>query len=366
MENSLIIPPVSISLIVTDKCTAECLNCCFGCNRSNKNRLTWPEIKGYIEQATDEFSTIKLLVITGGECFTIGQDLDKTIKYASKKGLVVRAITNAFWATTFKSAYLKLKRLKALGLSELNISTGEEHQQWVKFDNIIFALIAAIKLDITVVVNIETAPSSQFNEKNIYHDIRLKKYNIRSNSNVHILNGKWMYFKMQPNQPEVSADKCNKASNSVINSNDRCTSLFRDIVISSQHRMYACCGLTCTHIPYLYIGNTKKYRLSELYRRHFDDFIKIWLFTEGPAKILNYVQKKLGMEPQDTSDWHICRSCIELFKNQDYINCLKENYKEELSNVILKYSLLKQKLTTIYSNIKCHEKSEETESQEDR
>lgn len=364
MENSLTIPPVSLSLIVTDKCTAECLNCCFHCNRKNTSRLTWPEIKGYIDQAINEFNTIKLLVITGGECFTIGRDLDKTIEYASKKGLIVRVITNAFWANSFKAAYLRLKKLHKHGLTEINISTGEEHQQWVKFDNIIFALISAIKLDITVVVNIETAPNKSFDEQKIYQDIRIKKYNIKNNQKVHILKGKWMYFKKQPVQSLISSEKCN--CDKVLNSNDRCTSLFRDVIISSQHNMYACCGLACTHIPYLYIGNTKKHRLIDLYYRHFDDFIKIWLFTEGPSKILNYVQRKLGQEPQDTSDWHICRSCIELFRNPDYISCLKDNYKEELSNVIIKYSLLKQKLSTIYSNINRYEKREETESPKDR
>lgn len=348
MDNSLIIPPISLSLIVTDKCTAACPNCCFACNPANKHRLTLCEIKSYIDQAVAQFDSIKLLVITGGECFTIGKDLEKTVEYAADKGLNVRVITNAYWATSFKRAYLKLKELKSLGLTELNISAGDEHQSWIKFDNIIFALIAAVRLKITVVVNIESAPGSVIDEQKIFGDIRVKKYDIRNNPQAYILKGKWMYFKRNTSQLHIPTQQ---PPLKVLNSQTRCSSLFRDVIISPQHYMYACCGLTCRHIPYLYIGNTQKHSLQDLYGRQFEDFIKIWLFTEGPAKILDFVRRKLDKEPLDTSEWHICRTCIELFSMQEYIDCLKSNYKEVLSNEIVKYNFIKQKLSTIYSNI---------------
>lgn len=362
MESQLIIPPISLSLIVTNKCTAACPNCCFGCNPSNNNRLTMDEIVGYIDQATAQFSSIKLLVITGGECFTLENDLDKTVEYAHKKGLNVRVVTNAYWAASFKKAYTRLKRLKSLGLTELNVSAGDEHQMWIKFDNIIHALIAAIKLEMTVVVNIESSPMSVISEQNIFNDARIRKYNIRNNSQVHIIKGEWVYFKKRSGSLDASCMQQHLMK--VVNSQNRCTSLFRDVIVSSQHYAYACCGLACEYVPFLYLGNAQKYRLQDLYNKQFDDFIKIWLFTEGPAKILDFVRQKLDKEPIITSGWHICRICAELFSNPEYLECLKNNYKEVISNEIVKFSFLRQKLLSIYSNILCDEKQQKTKGKE--
>lgn len=358
MENQLMIPPISLSLIVTDKCTAACPNCCFGCNPSNNNRLTMDEIVGYIHQATAQFSSIKLLVITGGECFTLENDLDKTIEYAHKKGLNVRVVTNAYWAVSFKKAYLRLKDLKSQGLTELNISAGDEHQMWIKFDNIIYALIAAIKLEMTVAVNIESTPSAIINEQNIFNDARIRKYKIRDNGRVHIIKGEWVYFKKRS---DSLAPSCVQK---VVNRQNRCTSLFRDVIVSSQHYVYACCGFACEYIPFLYLGNAQKYQLQDLYNKQFDDFIKIWLFTEGPAKILDFVRQKLDKKPIITSGWHICRICAELFSKPEYIECLKNNYKEVMSNEIVKFSFLRQKLLSIYSNILRNEKQQKTTNKE--
>ena len=74
MENQLMIPPISLSLIVTDKCTAACPNCCFGCNPSNNNRLTMDEIVGYIHQATAQFSSIKPQSVIRDGVSTISND----------------------------------------------------------------------------------------------------------------------------------------------------------------------------------------------------------------------------------------------------------------------------------------------------
>ncbi len=343
MDNSLFISPVSISIMVTDRCTAACNNCCFQCKPSNQNRLSYEEIEKYVDQALRKFDTIKLLVITGGECFILGDDLDKIVRYAARRKLLVRVVTNAYWAVTFKKTYLRLFQLKELGLNELNISTGDEHQEWISFDNIIFAIVAAIHLNLNIAINVESSPLSQFGRKNISEDMRLKKYDIFNNRNIHIINGKWVYFKKGVNVELNNSE--NKSS--YRKKNLRCNSLFRDIVITSEHYMYACCGLTCIYIPCLYLGNLKRNDISFLYNRQFDDFIKIWLFVEGPAKILDFIMLKLNREAVDVTNWHICQICAEIFKNPENITCLQNNYQEVLSNVIIKYSLLRQKIRSI-------------------
>lgn len=345
MRNSFFIPPTSISFVTTDKCTAACNNCCFGCNPKNNNRLSYNEIKHYIDQALSQFRTIKLLVLTGGECFTLNQDLDRIIQYGNEKEMTIRVVTNAYWAKSFKIAYLRLADLKEKGLRELNISTGDEHQEWIKLDNIIYTTVAAILLNITIAINIETSPITLFNASYIHNDIRLKKYKLNKNSKFHILNGKWVYFKKEKNE-NLKIDKLN--NNCSAKKNTRCTSLFKDLVIFPNHYMYACCGLTCIYTPYLYLGNLKKHSLSFLYNRQFDDFIKLWLFTEGPSKILDFIRSKQNNKDlSDNSEWHICQTCAEIFKNKENIKCIQKNYKEVMSNIAIKFSLLKRKIFSI-------------------
>lgn len=96
-----------------------------------------------------------MLVITGGECFTLGKDLDKIVSYAHSKEFGVRIVSNVSWATSFKKAYKRMEELVALGLTEMNLSCGDEHQRWVKFDNVINVTVACIILKITLAINIE-------------------------------------------------------------------------------------------------------------------------------------------------------------------------------------------------------------------
>lgn len=143
----LVIPPTTLTFITTYTYSAACKNCCLNCNPKRRERLKISKMKRYLRQAVELYPTLKILVLSGGECFLLGEDLDKIVKYASQKGLFVRVVTNGFWAKTFKKAYLRLNKLVQLGLSEVNLSTGNEHQEWVSYDSIVNAAVASLKLN---------------------------------------------------------------------------------------------------------------------------------------------------------------------------------------------------------------------------
>ena len=351
MSNELVIPPTTLSLIVTNKCTAACYNCCFGCNPKNKDMFTLKEMKNYIDQAAEAYSTIKLLIITGGECFLLGSKLDKTIKYASDKGLLVRVVTNGYWAKSFKTAYNRLKTLVDLGLTELNLSTGDEHQQWVSYENIINATIASLKLGMVTAINIETSNISKFTASDLKSDIRLQKHKDLFDKKIFVLPGAWMPFKKSTKEEQQKTkDKKDYVKKLLAGQTRRCTSLFDIITVEPTHKVYACCGLTAHHIPYLYVGSTKKYPLKFLYEYQFEDFIKIWLYTEGPQKILDFCTKMQGKPSIDTTGWHICQVCAEIFLSEENVKTLQENYQKVQLNIMMQYFILKQKRLKILKN----------------
>jgi recombinational DNA repair protein RecR len=90
-------------------------------------------------------------------------------------------------------------------------------------------------------------------------------------------------------------------------------------------------------------NSADKYSLKFLYEYQFQDFFKIWLFTEGPGKILKFCRKKMNLPPLDTTKWHICQICAEIFRDEQNILVLQQNYKEVFANIMLKYSLLREK-----------------------
>ena len=128
--------PTSLTVLATYKCTAACKECCFECSPKLTQRLSLPEIHQAIDQAS-AFASLRLVVFSGGECFLLGKELVSAVGYAHNKGLLVRCVTNGYWSTSSHAALLRLRPLQQAGLTELNLSTGDDHQAFVPFDRVV-------------------------------------------------------------------------------------------------------------------------------------------------------------------------------------------------------------------------------------
>lgn len=328
-----IIKPSTISFLTTYKCTASCKNCCFKCNPSQTARLTLEQMKDYLDKSLFYYSdSIKVMVLTGGECFLLGDDLYSIINYAYSKGLIVRVVTNGFWASTIGNANKVIGRLKNAGLAEINFSTGDDHQEWVPYDNIVYGAIAYTEHDLTCVINVETHDESKFISQSFFDDIRLKDYlDIKKKKHIIIKNGVWIPF--------VKNSRI-KYDNIVLDNKEikGCSTLFNTIAINPYSNLLACCGLTCEYIPCFRLGNVDNHNIKELYERQFKDFIKIWLYTDGPVQILQYIYKKRGLDY--SLKGHMCDICSEIFKDPENMQYLYDNCNDIASSVLIKYNLL--------------------------
>lgn len=94
--------------------------------------------------------------------------------------------------------------------------------------------------------------------------------------------------------------------------------------------MLACCGLSCEHIPFLKLGRVLDdgSNLQSLYQR-----LKLWLFTEGPTKMLQFC----GAEhPHNT---HVCEDCLNLLLNEQHLRRLMSISQEKANSLMLSYQL---------------------------
>lgn len=327
-----VLPPKMVTFITTFKCTAQCLNCCFQCSPKVTKMMTFSEMKMYLDKCLSVYaSSLKVLVITGGECFLLYEDIKRIIKYASEKGLITRIVTNGFWATSYRVAYKKIEELKKNGLEEINFSTGDEHQEWVKFKNIRNASLAAARLGFEAVINIETKDKSKFNiinylEKDEVFCKFVEREAIKLNSGI------WMPYKR--NDENIS-----HADAIIYEKVGRCHDLFNNIPINPYGEVLACCGLMAERIKIMRLGNINKFDIKSLYESSFADILKLWIHTEGPYEVLKYIYSLKG-ENIEKECKHGCEYCREIFSSFDNIRILWKNYHNFSTNILLTYNIL--------------------------
>ncbi len=333
--------PTTIAFALTYQCTAQCINCCFGCTTEHSKRLYFYEIKNYIEEALCEFGdSVKTVVLTGGECMIFRSDVEKIIQFAHCNNLRTRIVTNAFWANSLRDAITIVNNLKDVGLNEINFSTGDNHQEWVSYENIVYACTAAVEAGLKTAVNIEIHDNAKFTAKEMLQDERLTKY--LSNSDcinpLKIEQSLWIPFKMGE---ELSYNNLNMRCDL---KKKGCSSIFSTIAINPYSQMLSCCGLTCEHILPFRLGNLKNHSMKTLYDAQFADLIKIWLSIDGPYTVLTYIRKRRGLSTK--IDGHICYVCAHIFKDSSNIQWVRDNYKQVLQMLIFKLSVYEKERTS--------------------
>jgi len=329
--------PKLISLIVTDECTAACTDCCFNCSPKKGTKMSIEDMKYYIKSSVDEFKDIKLIVLTGGEPFLLGiKSLIEIIEYIKSLNLYSRIVTNAFWATSLKKTKEYISALSTAGLNEINFSTGDEHQKYVKVEKVINACIESVKTNLSVAVNVESHFKSNFKNMEFFENKRFKEFfSIQENKDrIKIINGFWTSL-----NSKIDTYNYNEDLMGLLNERKKgCTSIFTSFAIFPNGEMTACCGLAVSKIEHLKLGNAKSNNLKSLYENQYLYFINLWIKIEGPYKILEYLSTK---EPKikELSLNHVCQICECLFNNEMVKNIISKYYIEKMPEILLKYQI---------------------------
>lgn len=331
-----IITPSSITIMTTFKCTAACEECCYQCSPNSKVKLTLEEITSYIQESKDCFPKLASVYFTGGECFLLAEDLIDAIEFSTKLGLATRCVTNGFWGRKKMKALSLAKKLKIAGLNEINFSTGDDHQKYVPLDSVINAAIACSSEGIRSLIIVEGSEESKFKTEHLTSNKKLTQYNSQSDNPIGIMKNVWISLKK--NKEIKQAEQIyarNKDSEDFLG----CENIFTNTGLDPYSRIVSCCGLTMQLIPELHEYKYEKGRLFEYYKEQFEDFIKIWIWVDGPESILNQVEiwnPKLSLNDNVT---HPCQACLTLYKNSEVRRTIYLNYEQILNAVLFKYYL---------------------------
>ncbi len=325
-SKKLIREPGTLSFVTTYRCSAACDNCCFQCSPKRREELSFEDISYCLRQARRDFPSIKVVVLTGGEC-TLLNCLTELIGLINREfGYAVRIVTNAHWALTPERAREKVLEWKEAGLNEINISTGDEHLRYVPVDRVMNAAIVSAQEGFIPYVNIEAAENHSYNFRSFVSDDRIRE--LMEQGRLLATNGMWIDFKHGGNEGDGNKLGCCVE--------ESCSNLFSSISITPDRRMKACCGITSNYIKYLDLGDPFKHPIRELYDRQFSDFMKIWITAVGPHKVMDFISGH-GGAPAPYSHRHPCEVCAMILNDPQRMDIARSCYREIYTDIILRH-----------------------------
>lgn len=279
-------------------------------------------------------------MFSGGECFLLGDDLFEGIKHASELGLMTRCVTNGYWATSKNVTRKKVEKLVEAGITEMNFSTGDEHLKYVPIERILLGATICAENNIRTVVSVEGHKDGIFHTNNINEHPLVKNFYEKfpeKKKYLYILQNVWMSIHKDYN---INQDEAMDRMNPKGVTTDRgCSNVITNIVVNPEEQLASCCGLTFENIPEMKIGSLKEYSMKELYEKQLDDFMKMWIYIEGPEGIIEFAASKNKNINLPKNLYHICESCAYMYQNKEIRKTIAEHYHEKIDEVLFKLTL---------------------------
>ena len=140
-----------LCLVVTDKCNAACDICCFSCSPEKGSVMDAHLMADVIDQA-EGIDGLKYIGFSGGEPFLYYDLIRDGLARAKAKGFATSVATNGFWGAWPDDVLFK--RLSALAVDHIFLSTDLYHAQYVPDEAVGRAISAARALNINITVGI--------------------------------------------------------------------------------------------------------------------------------------------------------------------------------------------------------------------
>jgi hypothetical protein len=319
-----------LCVMPTFQCTAECTHCG---TASSPRDTTWLPVE-HMHTAIDQAAAAgyKRVVFTGGEATLAGKNLHQAMRGAALLGLQVRLVTNAYWATNDDIAARRIHDYICAGLSEINLSTGDQHARFVPLKNIFHAARASVAAALDVVIMVETVKNRSITRETIENDLEMKR--IRQEfpyPEITVLEGVWS--PLSPSVVEQYPDGL------VINTQNLsmrkgCDNVLTTTTVQPDGSIRACCGIGMRFIPELKTGNIRETTLSEADRTAADDFLKQWIRLEGPERILAWAATHDPEIVWENMYAHRCQACIRLYKDSRVKKVIMEHGAEKYAEVV--------------------------------
>jgi hypothetical protein len=322
----------SLCLLTTYRCNARCGFC--ECRPENADALSLADMTRYIDEA-HSLGTVCQVVFSGGEPTLLGDDLFAAIAHAKRRGLLTRVVTNGHWGGTPARAEGMLDRLIGAGLDEINISVDDLHQQWIPLENVKNAFQACVRRQFRCLL-----------AHKVLKNAILTRAFLEGVFGVKLI-------PLERDRQYTPEEACRLIATGVVipagpapeghvpsqleygRFRGNCGSLLRDVVVSANHRLLACCGIVTKNLPELTFGDLRQTPLIDAIDEANRDLVVNWLALEGPSAIAEFVHRKEPSIPLEDRYTGMCHLCNELLTRNDIRRVIEEHAGEIVDRVTL-------------------------------
>lgn len=325
--------PTTLTILCTYRCTAACSQCCFESSPKVRGRLSLDIIKRRISEAVDAFPLLSLVVFSGGEAFLLKDDLYEAIKFSTSLGLQTRVVTNGFWGKTEERANACARKLREAGISEINISTGLDHAEFVPVRSVVQAAKALADAEIRTLITVEADGSKNEIHAELYKNPGLRDAITAGRVTLQV--NSWMPFHADAREREHNLDSMLPELIS------GCDQIFETAVVTPHDNLSACCGLTLEHIPEMRLGSLvdPEVTMRDLYQVQYNDFLKYWIKVDGPYTIIRRVLDSDMADKLLEGVVHKCQACAILHKTDVVRDALLSQYPKFVDEVLARLTL---------------------------
>lgn len=311
---------------VTYDCPISCKYCVTESGMWHGPALDAGFMKNTIDEAV-ELGQLISVVFTGGEPLLKKQDIKEAIRHAHQHELWTRIVTNAFWATTPGTALRTLRELKEAGLSEINLSCDDLHQEHIPMERIRNAYRAAKELDLPILIAHKQIKNGKVTPESIcdFLGVQLSEFKEGQVNQKTDLYSTSLTVPVGHGVSTLNPDDYIIYPSSWLACSAPCTSILSSIIISPTKEVRICCGMIDQRVPELTVGSLESQTLAEIVYEGNTDLIANWLALEGPYGIMNFVQEKAPEIHFKERYVNQCHLCNELFTRDAVRNVIQQH-----------------------------------------
>jgi organic radical activating enzyme len=315
----------SMCFLTTYHCNAKCDFC--ECGPEVKDRLSLDTMIRLMDEAK-RLGTVGQIVFSGGEPTLLKEDLFRAIEHATRIGMITRVVTNGWWGTSLQSAQKFVDRLITAGLSEINISVDDLHQEWIKLESVKNSFLACYERKFKCLIAHKQTKGSKITKPFLeeYFGIELIDYD--------------------PNKAYSGDEDCRLISTGTVIPVGRneefadwsdlvfsrwthsCSSVLKDIIVGANGNFLPCCGIVTKNVPELTRANLNETSLIDAIEDANNDLMLNWIALEGPAAIARFAQQKDPSIQFPDNFAGICHICNEVLTRQDVRSILVQHVDE--------------------------------------
>jgi hypothetical protein len=265
----------------------------------------------------EKWGSLVQVIFTGGEPFLLGEGLFKIIKHCSKKKLLTRIVSNAYWASSNHKAEKIISRLKTIGLTEINFSVDDFHQEFIPIQYIKNAVNACEENHLPVLLAHKKMNGSKITigsleemlgrKLPVYDPGKEEKHNTMISTGWTVPLGKgsdavskddWM-----PDDDGASWDRA-------------CSRVLEQLIFTPQKELSICCGVASPHIKEFRFKINGNDLLTTIEKAN-SDFITNWLSLEGPYGMMRFIKKHDPSIEFHKRYVQSCHLCNDIFTRDD-------------------------------------------------